>query len=376
MAGSVRRRGKSWQAILSYRDPQRPTQVRQLTATRATKKDAEFALAELVVRLHAGRGAGTQTFAELVEKWVSVKRQTAAPSSLLRYDMALSKHLLPRFGDLRLKRITAEMLDDYYAQLRVAGMAANSIRWQHDLLSNIFRYALRTLRWIETSPAQDANPPSRTTTRIKLPTTDELARLVDAADVDGPVFGAFIRLAIVTGARRGELCVLQWKHLNLDAGQLIIAGTATLGHDGYIVKLPKNGRVRRIALDGHTIEHLSVYRDYRALLAEQCGRPLTSESFVFSCDSDCGTIGHPGTMTDKFSIAKCIAGVRDLRMHDLRHQAATVLLNRRVNPRVVAERLGHSRTSTTLDIYAQFVPAADDEAASILGELIRRDPSL
>ena len=75
-------------------------------------------------------------------------------------------------------------------------------------------------------------------------------------------------------------------------------------------------------------------------------------------------------MTDKFTMAKRIAGLRSLRMHDLRHQAATVLLNSRISPRVVSERLGHSRASTTLDIDAQFVPAADEEAAEILGRLL------
>ena len=76
--------------------------------------------------------------------------------------------------------------------------------------------------------------------------------------------------------------------------------------------------------------------------------------------------GHPGTMTDKFRKAKRRAVVNALRMHDLRHQAATTLLNRGISPRAVSERLGHSRTSTTLDIYARFIPAADREAADIL----------
>ena len=376
MAGIVRRRGKSWQAILSYRDPDRPGRTRQLTATRSTKREAQLALAELVVtHAKADPPIEQHTFAETVAKWRETKERTVAPSSLLRYDMALHKHLLPKFGDVKVRRLSAEMLDDHYAALRKAGMAPNSIRWQHDVLSNICRYTQRTLKWIETNPAEDANPPRRVETKIHLPTVEGLAKLVEAADLDGPVLGAFVRLAIATGARRGELCALQWKHLNLDAGQLLIAGTATLGHDGYVVKLPKNGRVRRIALAATVIEHLQLYRDYRALVAEQCGTPLTGESYLFCCDPDGRAVGHPGTMTEKFKMAKRIAGLRDLRMHDLRHQAATVLLNKRISPRIVSERLGHSRTSTTLDIYAQFVPAADEEAADILGALLTPSPA-
>lgn len=371
MAGTVRKRGRSWQAILSFRDPDHPGRTRQVTATRPTKKAAELALAELVVGRNRERLAPAHhTFAETVAKWREVKERTASPSSLLRYDMALSKHLLPAFGEVKIRRLTSEMLDDHYAALRNAGMADNSIRWQHDLLSNICRYALRSLKWIEANPAADANPPKRAATTINLPTVEDLTRLIAAADLDGPVLGAFVRLAIATGARRGELCALQWKHLNLETGQLVIAGTATLGHDGYVVKLPKNGRVRRIALAAPIVEHLALYRDLRALLAQQCGGALSEDSYVFCCDPDGLTVGHPGTMTDKFTMAKRIAGLRGLRMHDLRHQAATVLLNNRISPRVVSERLGHSRTSTTLDIYAQFVPAADEEAADILGGLL------
>ena len=62
--------------------------------------------------------------------------------------------------------------------------------------------------------------------------------------------------------------------------------------------------------------------------------------------------------------------MKEVRLHDLRHHAATVLLNNRVSPRVVAERLGHTRVSTTLDIYAQFIDLADDEAATIMGAFI------
>lgn len=74
-------------------------------------------------------------------------------------------------------------------------------------------------------------------------------------------------------------------------------------------------------------------------------------------------------MTRKFHKLKLAVGAPDVRMHDLRHQAATVFLNSRISPRIGSERLGHSRTSTTLDIYAQFLPAADREATDILGAL-------
>jgi len=371
MAGSVRKRGSSWQALLSFRDPERPGKVLQFTATRATKKEADLALAELIVKRDQERLVrGSQTFRMAAEKWRTAKEQTAAPSSLLRYDMAFGKHLLPRFGDMQLRKLRTVQLDDYYAELRARGMAPNSILWQHNLIHAVLRHAQRSLRWINDNPADEARPPRRAATTIHLPTHAELTKLVQAADDDGPVLGAFVRLAIVTGARRGELCALQWQHVDLNLNQLVITGNVTLGREGYVVTSPKNGKSRRVALPSSMVEHLLLYRDWSSARAEWAGVVLTGASYLFTYDPTGHEIGHPGTISQKFALAKRVAGTRDLRMHDLRHQAATVLLDNRVNPRVVAERLGHSRTSTTLDVYAQFLAPADQEAAEILGRLL------
>jgi integrase len=342
MAGTVRKRGRSWQAILNFRDPLNSGKLVQFTATRPTKREAESALAELIVRRdHEQLARGNQTLALAAEKWRQAKEQTASPSSLLRYDMGLNTHLAP-----------------------------NSILWQHSLLHSILRYAQRTLKWITANPADNANPPRRAATTVYLPSQAELAKLIRAADEDGPVLGAFVRLAIATGARRGELCALQWKHVDLESGQLVIVANITQGADGYIVKAPKSGRGRHLALPAAMVDHLALYRAWRAVRAETVGEVVTPESYLFGYNPTGREFANPGTVSEKFAIAKRVAGVRQLRLHDMRHQAATVLLNNRISPRVVAERLGHSRTSTTLDVYAQFLPPADQEAADILGRLL------
>ena len=68
--------------------------------------------------------------------------------------------------------------------------------------------------------------------------------------------------------------------------------------------------MRRLALASPIVEHMALYRDLRALLVEQCGGVLTGETYVFCCNPGGLTVGHPGTMTDKFTTAKRIAGLR------------------------------------------------------------------
>jgi integrase len=266
VAGTVRRRGDSWQAILNFRDPRQGGKVVQFTATRRSKREAGKALAELIVRRdREGLVRANQTFGQAVTKWREAKEQTGAPSSLLRYDIALRTHLLPRFGDVQLRR---------------AGIADNTILWHHQLISNILRYTVRTLRWVGENVALDANPPRRRTTSVQVPEGEQVAKLIEAADRDGRIFGAFVRLAIVTGARRGELCALQWRDVDIERSELTIPATITLGVDGYVRKPPKNNRTRRIALSAAMVDHLAIYREYRALLAEQFG--ATSPALAIS----------------------------------------------------------------------------------------------
>jgi integrase len=368
MAGLVRRRGPSWQALLSYRDSE-TGRTRQLSVTKPTKKEAERALAELVLARDrtAQTADGNQRFRDLVAAWVLYKQRTTEQSTMLRYDSALRIHLLPTFGAMRLRAITAARIDAWYHQQQTEGLAANSIRQHHDLLSNIFRYAVRTLKWINANPVVDANPPRRALAQVQLPDSADLARLIEAADDDGALFGAFIRVAICTGARRGELCALQWKHVDLERGRVAFASAVARGTDGYYVKAPKSRRTRTIALPSAMVEHLAMYRSYRALVAEQVGAPFDVDCFLFDCDPAGRRIGHPGTISEKYQTAKRVAGIKTVRLHDLRHHAATVLLNHHVSPRIVAERLGHTRVSTTVDIYAQYVASADEEAAEIMG---------
>lgn len=368
MAGSVRRRGPSWQALLSYRDPE-TGRTRQLSVTKPTKKEAERALAELVLARdrEAQTADGNQRFRDLVAAWVLYKQRTTEASTMLRYDSALRIHLLPTFGDMKLRAITSARIDAWYHQQRTKGLSANSIRQHHDLLSNIFRYAVRTLKWVEKNPVVDANPPRRELAQVQLPDAAALRRLIEAADDDGALFGAFVRLAICTGARRGEMCALQWKHIDLERGRVEFASAVARGSDGFYLKAPKSRRARTIALPNAMVEHLAMYRSYRALIAEQIDAALDDECFLFDCDPAGRRMGHPGTISEKYQDAKRVAGVKDIRLHDLRHHAATVLLNHHVSPRIVAERLGHTRVSTTVDIYAQYVASADEEAAEIMG---------
>lgn len=198
-----------------------------------------------------------------------------------------------------------------------------------------------------------------------------MARLIARADEENPALGCFLRLAATSGARRGELCALRWKHLDLDKGTLFIERSIVENGKGELVeKDTKTHAARRLRLDGGTVDRLREHRAEREGCGTALRRIVHADDFVFSHDPTGRTPWRPGYVT----LASC--RIRDeldlsgVRLHDLRHFAATILLSGGKDVKTVSGRLGHANAATTLGVYAHFLEAADGEAADHLGEVI------
>jgi integrase len=147
------------------------------------------------------------------------------------------------------------------------------------------------------------------------------------------------------------------------------------GPDGLVEKDTKTHQTRRVALDAPTTAALVDHRTAAVERAEQCGSTLAGDAFVFAGDVTGTTPWYPDSASRRFRKACDDAGLKDVRLHDLRHYVATRLLSAGVDVRTVAGRLGHRNAATTLNVYSHFVPEADQEAAEILGRLSAPDES-
>ncbi len=180
-----------------------------------------------------------------------------------------------------------------------------------------------------------------------------------------PEWGLFLWLSMVTGSRRGELCALRWRHVDLDRGTLAIDGSVAQTRAGLVEKSTKSSQGRGVALDPQTVEFL---RAHRARVESRCadlGILLTANGFVFSLDPDSVGPLLPHSVTQRYRRLAIRLGLRSTRLHALRHNTATELLAAGVDLRTVAGRLGHSDGgATTLRIYAGRVAEADRRAAA------------
>ena len=208
---------------------------------------------------------------------------------------------------------------------------------------------------------------SRCTENRSLPRKEEEARTLLAV-AQGDRWEALYVLALHTGMRQGELLALRWRDVDLARGTLQVRATLQrTKEDGYTLTAPKTKHSqRRIKLGTAAVEALSAHRARQAEERLALGAIWDgTHDLVFP-----NTLGKPmdgiHLLRREFLPLLERAGLPRIRFHDLRHTAATLLLGRGVNPKIVSEMLGHASISITLDIYSHVLPDMQDQAAAAM----------
>lgn len=194
--------------------------------------------------------------------------------------------------------------------------------------------------------------------------------MIEAAQTEDPEFATLLFVAATTGCRRGELCGLQWSDVDLAHGSLVVRKSVSDLPGRLEVRTTKTGLVRRMALDEATTAVLMTQRDLAEQRCGTVGAALDADAFVWSGAPDYRVPLKPGRITAEFTKVRGSVRLPNVRLHHLRHFAATVMLAGGVDVRTVAGRLGHSRPTLTLQTYAHVMDVTDRRAASILGQSI------
>ncbi len=243
-------------------------------------------------------------------------------------------------------------------------LSNGSVRYIHFILSGALKRAVRW-RWIATNPIAQAAPPPQPKPNPQPPTAEQAARILNEAWKD-PDWAVLIWLTMVTGFRRGELCAIRWRHLDLAAGVLTLEKSIGQRSGRTWEKDTKTHQHRRIALDPETLSLLGEHRDRCEARAAALGLELTDDAFVFSLAVDGSEHLKPDSVSQRYARLARRLGI-STTIHKLRHYSATELISAGVDVRTVAGRLGHGGGgTTTLKVYAAWVSESDQRAASSL----------
>lgn len=380
MATIRERKPGVWEVrVFLGRDPLTGRERQRSRVVRGTKRDAQA----LAARMDADRsphGPPTRdaTLRDLLVAWFEHGRMNWSLATARGYESRIGIIVRSPLGSTRLEELSTQRLDQWYAGLIGSGQSAANIKNHHALIRRACQQGLKW-GWIDANPATLASPPRVRRPQVRALRPDQVAAVLHAAREVSPLAGLSLRLAAVTGARRGELAGLQWDDLVDD--QLTIARSITIvpadpGADRPVPSLAvgptKTHAVRRITLDPETVALIAARRVECDANAAVLGVPLGP--WMISTEAGNDRPASPEWLSRLWRRCRHEAGIdAHWRLHDLRHWAATSLVASGEDIRLVAGRLGHARPATTLDVYAHFIDRGDERAASKLSDLLGSD---
>lgn len=366
----VKRSRSSWTVVVDLGADPVTGRRRQLSrAVRGPKREAELLLVQLLHERDTGveRPLGKITVAEYLAQWVTdYVEPSLAPKTLATYRDSIRLYFVPALGSIELVALRPSHIQSLYTAL-LGHLSARSVQRYHQILHAALRQAVRWQLLIR-NPADAVEPPRPDRRPIRATTPDQARAVMAAADATS--LGPFVRLAILTGMRRGELLGLRWADVDFDASALNVQQSAQrISGQGIVFRQPKTRLSRRsIALSREAMRLLRHHRRNQAEARLLAGPAYVDRDLVFA--SGLGSPLEPGNVLRTWRRIVTSAGVPGLRIHDLRHAHATLMLGKGVHPKIVSERLGHASVNITLDTYSHVLPGLQAAAAEALDALL------
>lgn len=376
MKGSKRERKRGvWELRVSLgRDPM-TGRLQQVSRTfHGGKRAADDALRRLVTEVDAGRhGGGQMTVGDVLDRWLEHRRVIGrSPTTVANYESKIRTIKSTRLGAIHLGALSAGHLNAFYAERIRAGSSPRTVRHLHTILGGALRFAVRQ-GWTDRNITELAEPPTVLADNGFAPTPDQVRSLIQAAERSRqPEMATAIRIAALTGMRRGEVCGLRWSDVDFHHRQVTVARSVYQVGGEVGVKTPKNGRTRTVALDGAGMEVIAGRRARAMAEADEAGMDLDPDGYVLSDDPGGLSFYTPNRITQFIGRLRDRLGIPEFHFHALRRWSGTELVAAGVDIRDVAGRLGHVDGGVLLlRAYAQPRTERDVEAAAVLSRALR-----
>ena len=346
-------------------DGRRLYQRRTLTGT---KQAAERELAEALKRAEGGFVESDRTVATLVGEWVKSKETSrkVRARTLSDYRYQADKYVLPFVGHVELRRLRFDHVQALVNALAGEGKASETVRKAYRVLHGALAYGVR-LRLLPHNPALGVELPLRAQREMRALGPEDARAFMKA--IAGDRHEALFAFLLGTGCRPSEAFALAWRDLDLERATVTIwRSVERLGTELRIVEGTKTEKSRRtLQLSTSLVDALRSHRARQAQQILEAGTHYNrGADLVFP--NDVGGLLDPRNIVNRhFKPALAAAKLSPaIRLYDLRHSHATLLLHEGVNVKAVSARLGHASAAMTLDRYAHALPAAEAQAVAAL----------
>ena len=330
--------------------------------------------AELVAN---GNSAKDILFTDYMKQWLEKMKLQIRPTTYSGYHDNVYGIIIPYFKPMKLKLrdVTPKHIQDFYTKQRQR-VKGTTVKSYHANIHKAFKDA-RKLQLIDSNPMECVDPPKKEPYHGQTYTVEEAQKILVL--ISDTIFEIPITMMLFYGLRREEAIGLKWQNIDFDNDTFLIAHTVTETKvDGHLqmVKedLTKNSSSYRslplvAPVKELLLEKKQSIQEYRKLFR----RSYYREDSDYVCVNEIGELIKPRTLSDNFKRIIRQNKIRNLRLYDCRHTAASLMLKNGVNMKQIQMILGHSDFATTANIYSHLdysdkIPATETMKEIIYGK--------
>lgn len=341
---------------------------------RGTKKDAEKFLTAWLRDMDRGVfiEPSRQTLNEHFNNFLEIIKSRVAEQTFNSYEMILRVHIRPKIGELKLTNIKILTVQKVYSEMQVKGLSPRTVRYAHSVFSMALSKAVE-LGYIVNNPCNYAELPHQNKKETKAFSPEQAQNFLQAAKDDR--HGLIFEIALSSGMRPEEYLSLCWKDIDFEKGTATVQRALVWRKGGgFKFAEPKTAKSRRtVPLPKSILPRLKEHKRQQLEQRLKIGAAYEKHDLVFA--SAVGKPLHYRNLTQRH-YEKILerAGMKGTGfvLYSLRHSCATLLLSAGENPKIVAERLGHTSVKMTLDTYSHVLPDMQQAATDKLETMLYR----
>ena len=312
-------------------------------------------------------GPKLPTVGRWFEEWLVQVKTSIRDTTYTDYARYTNEHIIPEFGDYALTELTLPLIEDFYVDLTQEGYPAPTVRYIH----RVFHRGLAVARkrgLVTHNPADDATIPALENKEMMFLNEQQVHILL--ITVKGHEHDALYDIAVKAGPREAELLGLKWQDVDFVHATMSIQRQAKrVKGKGIQLRALKTKSSRRTIHIGEAtlnlLRHHKVQQETRKL---ETGEAWQENDLIFP--SSIGTPMDQSNLVAEFKAILEIAGLPEIRFHDLRHTAASIMIKYLKDIFSISRTLGHSKPSTTMNIYGHLMPGVQESGAKIIDEAL------
>jgi integrase len=345
---------------------------RRLSFLADTKKEGLAWILETKNQIVSGltfQATGT-TLEEFLGEWLTTVSSSNSKGTYFSYSWTVQKRILPYIGNVNLMDLRPDRIQRFYNFLqKEERLSHHAVAVTHKTLRVAMNHAVK-LRLIGRNPCSGTTPPKPEQTEMKFYDDREVKSLLKTARDIVDKYYPLYYLAIHTGMRQAELIGLKWEDIDWSLRTLQVKRQVRhFTGASYAFLEPKSrSGTRTIMLGKQALEILRSHKREQEELINSVGQGWTDLDLVFP--SGVGTPLTASNIRRDFRQLLTASGLPKIRFHDLRHTAASLMLNHGIPVLIASKRLGHSKPSITLDVYGHLIPSKQEEAAQLMDDLM------